>query len=148
LRTGELFKTLQYGFCKFLPDGKTIVSRPNTGSSLAILDFPSLNVIGTISASGDNSFAVVSPDGHFDATNLSNIDGLSWVIPSQPMRGLPVEIFFKQYYTPNLLQKILSREALPAVPPLSSLNLLQPKVEILSIVPAVRGATSKGAESD
>lgn len=149
-RTGELYKTLQYGFCKFLPDGKTIVSRPRTGSSLAILDFPSSKILGFVTAFDENSFAVVSPDGHFDATSLSSIEGLSWTIPSQPMRGLPIEIFFKQYYTPNLLQDILSREALPAVPSLSGLNLLQPEVEITSIVPASGAShkSSKGAESD
>jgi WD40 repeat protein len=81
----------------------------------------------------DGSWAVVAPDGRFDSNDLENIKGLHWVMPDDPMRPLPVEIFMRDYYEPKLLPRLLAGEEFRPVRPLAELNRFQPKVEIKDV---------------
>jgi WD40 repeat protein len=83
----------------------------------------------------DGDWAVVSPDGLFDASNLEAIKGLNWVLPDDPMTPLPLEIFPRDYYEPRLLSRLLRGERLKPRRTLSELNRVQPHVRITSIEP-------------
>jgi len=85
----------------------------------------------------DGTWVVVDTEGRFDTNNLEDIKGLHWLFPDNPTRPLPLEIFMRQYYEPRLLPRIiankLSGKTFSPVPPLASLNRVQPKIEITQI---------------
>jgi hypothetical protein len=53
----------------------------------------------------DGSWIVVDPEGRFDTNNLEEIQGLHWIMPDDPFKPLPVEIFMREYYEPRLLPR-------------------------------------------
>jgi WD40 repeat protein len=83
----------------------------------------------------DGTWVAVAPDGRFDTNNLDEIRGLHWIFPDDPLRLLPLEIFMRIYYEPRLLARILAGEKFAPVPPLASLNRIQPTVRITQITP-------------
>ena len=73
-------------------------------------------------------------EGRFDTSDLDGGAPLAWVVSSEPMRALPLEIFMRDYYTPRLLTRIVSVEKLPEVRPIAEItNRVQPEVKIVSV---------------
>ena len=89
-----------------------------------------------------DGWAVIRRDGRFAAKVSKPVEGLSWVVPDDPFRPLPPEIFMRDYYEPRLLPRLLAGEEFPAVRPLQDLNRVQPIVEISEIT-AVEGAENR-----
>jgi len=89
--------------------------------------------VATLVSFDEGSWAVVDPDGRFDTNNLDGRAPLHWILDSDPMRPLPLEIFMRDYYTPRVLTRILSGEELPPLPNIAELNRVQPKVEVLAV---------------
>lgn len=83
----------------------------------------------------DGTWLVVDPQGRFDTNNLEEINGARWVMPDDPLKPLPVEIFMRDYYEPRLLPKILNGEALTSGTSgsIGNLNRVQPTVAVLSV---------------
>lgn len=103
-------------------DGLTRVWERATGVEVCrVVSFP------------DGAWVAVSPDGRFDTNNLEAIRGLHWIVPDDPLRPLPLEIFMRQYYEPRLLARLLNGERLKPVPALASLNRSQPRVSITDV---------------
>ena len=86
-----------------------------------------------------SDWVVADREGHFDANNLDEIKGLSWVFPDEPFRALPPEIFLRDYYQPKLLPILLRGEKLPEVRSLADLNRAQPQVDLLKVEPEPGG---------
>ncbi|HEY6046776.1 MAG TPA: caspase family protein, partial [Pyrinomonadaceae bacterium] len=82
--------------------------------------------------SGD--WIVVAPDGRFDTNNLDEIKGLNWVMPDDPFRPIPAEVFMRDYYEPRLLSRLFSGEKLPPIKSAADLNRVQPGVAIKEIL--------------
>ena len=89
----------------------------------------------------NGGWVVVAPDGRFDAADLEENMALDWIVPDDPMRLLPIEIFMRDYYEPQLLSRILAGDPLPAVRDLSELNRVQPQVELSKITLEPSGET-------
>lgn len=84
----------------------------------------------------DGNWAVLDPDGRFDAGNLEEIKGLHWILPGSPFKPVPIETLMQDYYEPGLLARIIKGEKIArTVPDLSGLNILRPSVGISSITP-------------
>jgi len=83
----------------------------------------------------DGGWAVFDPEGRFDSNDLDAINGIHWVVPDDPYRPLPPEIFMRDYYEPRLLSRILAGETFKPVRSLASLNRVQPSVEITKVEP-------------
>jgi WD40 repeat protein len=83
----------------------------------------------------DGSWAAVASDGRFDTNNLESVRGMNWVMPDDPMKALPIEIFMRDYYEPRLLTRLFKGEELPKLPSLTELNRVQPKVEKIRVIP-------------
>jgi WD40 repeat protein len=83
----------------------------------------------------NGDWAVVEPGGRFDTNNLEEIKGLYWIVPDEPMKPLPLEIFMRDYYEPNLLVRIMQHEQFDEIRSLAKLNRLQPEVKISSVEP-------------
>jgi WD40 repeat protein len=85
----------------------------------------------------NGGWAVVDPQGRFDTNDLDGGAPLVWVVSSEPMRALPLEIFMHDYYTPRLLASILNCETLTPIRSIAEItNRVQPVVEIASITPS------------
>jgi WD40 repeat protein len=103
-------------------DGTTRIWEADTGKELCRL----------ISFS-DGSWAVVDSEGHFDTNNIEEIKGLHWIMPDDPMKPLPIEIFMRDYYEPRLLPRLLNGEKFKQTRNLSDLNRVQPQIRIAGI---------------
>lgn len=76
-------------------------------------------------------WAVVDPEGRFDVSDPTEVSGLHWVV-TENGRATPygIELFFRQYYEPSLLRRIVAGENFRPIPSIASLNRAQPKVAI------------------
>ena len=83
----------------------------------------------------DGTWVVIDTKGRFDTNNLETIKGMHWVMPDDPMRPLPLEIFMRTYFEPRLLSRMLKGESFVPVPDISQINRIQPVVRIDAINP-------------
>lgn len=95
------------------------------------------NILATVYGF-DSEWAVVSPNGRFDASNLENLRYIHWRFKDKSTgidTTLPVEAFMQNYYTPRLLARALSDSGsvTPAPEPIDKLNLVFPNVQIVSV---------------
>jgi hypothetical protein len=88
-------------------------------------------------------WAAVDDSGRFDGSDLENLEGLHWVTPDAPFETLPIEVFMRDFYEPQLLRRRLLRESLPPVPALGGLERLQPAVALEPVRPAADGASAQ-----
>jgi WD40 repeat protein len=138
VETGQEIRTFHghnYGVksVAFSPDGDRVLTGSEDGTT-KLWDARNGHELGTLVSFIDGSWAVVDPEGRFDTNDLDGSGALHWVMPDQPMRALPLEIFMRDYYTPRLLPRIMNRETLPPVRSIDEIeNRVQPDVAIISI---------------
>lgn len=117
----------------FSPGNNFIVSVVVDGS-LRLWDFDGEELCRLVSFA-DGSWVVATPDGRFDTNSLEEITEAHWIAPDEPIRPLPIEIFMRDYYEPNLLPRLLSGEKFLAVRNITDINRVQPVVTIESVTP-------------
>lgn len=84
----------------------------------------------------NNHWLVLDPAGRFDTDNIDQLDAFNWVMPDDPTRPLPVNVFMRDYYVPRLLPKLLDGEKLKPIANISKLNRAQPSVEVVQVTPS------------
>ena len=124
---------------QFSPDGLFLLSESldqtarlwNVGSGKEIVQLLSLT---------NNVWVAVTPEGRFDTDSIEEINGLQWVIPSNPFATLPLDVFMRQYYEPNLLRRVLScneenncDQEFKPLPSIAEINRVQPRVAIKEV---------------
>lgn len=119
----------------FSPNGKILVS----GSWDKTLRFWSVATgeeVSTLIPFDKDNWVMFTPDGRFN-TNLylDDTTNLTWIWPNDALHPLPVRVFLRDYYEPNLLRKVLADDKLESVRDLSTLNRTQPVVRIKEIKP-------------
>jgi uncharacterized caspase-like protein len=93
-----------------------------------------LEICSLVLLDKQGAWVIVAPDGRFDTNmDLSNVEGVHWILSGNPFRPLPLEIFMRDYYEPRLLPELLARKDMPKLPSLTELNRVQPEVKILAI---------------
>lgn len=117
----------------YSPDGKTLISASDDGS-MTLWDAASGQQLGNLYCTEGTDWTVITPEGRFDTSNLDDIRSIHWVLPDQPFTPIPVEAFFAQYYTPDLLTHLLHRDPLPPLPNIATINIAQPTVNIDKVV--------------
>lgn len=114
----------------FMPDGRWLVTASSDGT-VRIYNPQSGTPIATMVSYREGGWAVVDPEGRYDASDPDNSPGLYWLVewPQQGACGGTQVIELKQlkerFYTPGLLARKLgfNREPLPSV---AGLDRLQP----------------------
>ena len=108
LRTGQENQTTtsvvgSLDTISFAPDGNTLASG-GTGPELHLWDVRHQRELGGLFAFPDGTWAVVDPDGRYDASNAGRIDWLHWVVGNEP---IDLDQLKERYYEPGLLSKLL-----------------------------------------
>jgi WD40 repeat protein len=118
----------------FSPDGRFILTTADTESAY-VWSAAAGKWLCKLSRFYDDGWTwlVLSPDGRFDTNNLEEIKGIHWIMPDDPLRPLPLEIFMRDYYEPRLLPRILDGEEFRPIRALQDLNRVQPEVKITRI---------------
>ncbi len=87
------------------------------------------------------TWVVFDEEGRFDTDDISGIQGLVWLLPNDPLRPLPLEIFMKDYFFPNLITRKLAGGVAP-VESIAAPETTTPKLTIdkIDVDPATRTA--------
>lgn len=121
------------------PDGLYLTIASEDGS-VSFHDLKTGAEVCRIFSFAEGDWVAVTPDGRFDTNNLESIRGLVWISPLEPLKALPLEIFARQYYEPGLLRRTLQcnqagncAEEFPALPAISEINRVQPRITLKEI---------------
>jgi WD40 repeat protein/uncharacterized caspase-like protein len=116
-------------------DGKQeeLVTAIVADGQVELLDFRIGRRIARLVGQSDGTWIVITDDGRFDTNNIDAMTALSWVLPGDRMKPLPIEIFMREYFQPGLLLRALKAEPLPPVVDILDQNILQPAVAIEDI---------------
>lgn len=90
-------------------------------------------------ALADGSWVVADPEGRFDAARPDHIPQAHWVLDHEPGQALPIELLLRDFYEPQLLARILTRERLAPIPRLGELDRLRASLRIEQVRPAAEG---------
>lgn len=126
----------------FSPNGRllAIVEPDRTVNPWDVSNGPvGLRRLARLITFADGNWAVVAEDGRYDASDPADLDGLAWVMPEAPTKPVPLSVFFRDYYEPRLLPRLLAGEVFPPSDSLNDLDRTQPRVEIVVVEPAEAG---------
>ncbi|SLN42941.1 WD domain, G-beta repeat [Falsiruegeria litorea R37] len=117
----------------FSPDGRLLAIAETSGVISLWEVQTGARLVRLVSLlSGD--WAVLGEDGRYDASDPGNFPALGWVLPDDPLRSLPVELFYREFFEPRLLPRLLNAEYLPPLPDLPALNRQQPELAFGDVV--------------
>lgn len=134
--TGRELRTLNHteiaGALTFSADGKLLAS-VCMDKSIKLWEVATGALIANLFTPGQQEWLVATSDGRFDTNTLDNIGGIHWMLPEDPSKATPLEIFMRDYYEPGLLTTLLTGGRLTAIPDFKSLNRTQPRVSDLQV---------------
>ena len=93
----------------FSPDGRHVLTS-STDSHTRIFDVVSGALLASLISFRDGTWAVVDAEGRFDAANGGDVIGLHWAVG---LETIALSQLKDRYYHPNLLARILGRNAEP-----------------------------------
>ena len=111
----------------FSPDGKRILSS-SQDSTTRLWDIDTGRELCSLVSFTDGTWAVVDPEGRFDASNGGDVRGLHWVVGNEP---ISLDQLKDRYYDPGLLAKYMgfNKEPLRQVAAFADPKL-QPDVQL------------------
>ncbi len=130
---------------RFSPDDVLLaIVEENGGASLwdTFTGEKLVSLMSLSSLDGQTGWLTVSPDGRYDANDPGDVAALSWIRRDAPLHPLPVSVFYRDYYEPRLLPRLLALEALPEVRDIRDINIDVPDVTIKEVREQQRGVLS------
>ena len=118
-------------FLEFSPDGRHLAVMSVDDIGARIYDLATGAELAVMVSFIDGTWAVISPDGRFDASNGGAVDGLHWVVG---LETIDLDQLKARYYEPGLLAKLLgfNDEPLRRIEGIGAEDLgLHPAVETL-----------------
>ncbi len=96
------------GSVAFHPRGYLITS-VNGDGSIRLFSRATGKLVATLVAAGEGDWLVVTPEGYFDGSPAA-WSRVGWRFADDPLRVMPVEAFFNEFYKPGLLPAVFSGE--------------------------------------
>ena len=87
----------------FAPDGKRVLTG-SSDSTTRVWDAQTGRELCRLISFRDGTWAVVDPEGRFDAANGGDVEGLHWVVGNEP---IALKQLKERYYDPGLLAKCM-----------------------------------------
>ena len=116
------------GSVAFHPNGYLITS-VNGDGSIRLFSRTTGNLIATLVVGGEGDWLVITPEGFFDGS--PNAWGkVGWRFADDPLRVMPVEAFFNEFYRPGLLPAIFSGQTPKAAGVISDRDRRQPRIKL------------------
>ena len=119
------------------PDGRLMLAIAETDGTVGLWDVSKgpadLRHLAKLIAFEDGGWAVVGADGRYDASDPADLDGLNWVLPDAPTKPVPLSVFYRDYYEPGLLPRLLAGEEFPPIESISNRDRVQPQVQITDV---------------
>lgn len=115
------------------PDAKRLLVGDEQGV-VTLYDLSRRELLARLYNFSGGNWAVVDRQGRFDTNNVEGLERLHWVMPDEPFRAYPLELFMREYFEPQLLAKLLNNQPLPPVPDVTSINKARPVVSIDKIL--------------
>ena len=100
--------------------------RPEMGDNLN-----RIHELATLSITPDAKIIAHDSAGRFDVDRFGKLNELYWRLPDQPFRPVPLELFMRDFYEPDLVAKILSDSPLRPVRRLDEIDRRQPGVRFV-----------------
>ena len=94
----------------------------------------------------DGDWAVVGTDGRYDASDPADLEGLAWVMPDAPTEPVPLSVFYRDYYEPRLLPRLLAGESFREIKSIADRDRKQPYVKIVAVEPTGAGRVNVTVE--
>ncbi len=117
----------------FSTNGKFFASGSND-ATIKLWDMRNNELLATLISLERDEWVLATPEGRFDTNkSLDRVEGLHWVIHTEGLEALPLDIFMRPYYEPRLLPRLLANDDFREVPSLESINRVQPKVTITDV---------------
>ena len=133
----------------FSPDGR-VLAMAETDGSVVFWDVSSgprgVRRLASLVTFEDGGWAVVGEDGRYDASDPGDLKGLAWVMPDAPTEPVPLSVFYRDYYEPGMLRRLLAGEWFPEIKSITDLDREQPHVEIVAVEPGEHGRVSVTVE--
>ncbi|HJR07877.1 MAG TPA: caspase family protein [Pyrinomonadaceae bacterium] len=124
-------------------DGKLIVSG-SWDRTLKVWDAQTGAELATLIASGANDWLVVTPDGLFDGSPAA-WGQILWRFSTQLRDVAPVELFFNEFYYPNLLADIFAGQRPKAAKDFAQRDRRQPQLKLALAEESKTAAASAAA---
>src|SRR5262249_37833272 len=109
----------------FSPDGRKVLTS-SLDQTTRLWNSSSITELCGLISFDDGTWAVVDPEGRYDASNGGDIDGLHWVYGDEPYK---LSQFKDRYYDPYLLAKYLGFSVEP-LRPVAGFDHFEPEPEI------------------
>ena len=126
----------------FSPDDSLLAVVEADGSATLWNTLTGEKFVKMMSLQEDGGWLTVAPDGRYDASDPGDVAALSWVRKSDPLTPLPVSVFYRDYYEPRLLPRLLALDAFPEIRDIAEINIDVPKVAIDKVAETERGLLS------
>ena len=121
-----------FGGDEFSPDGTHLFGEQADGT-ISMWRVADGKLVARLITLADGEWAVVAADGRYDASDPADLDTLAWVMPDASSEPVPLAVFYRDYYEPRLLPRLMAGEELPPIRSVAALDRTQPRVAIVHI---------------
>jgi WD40 repeat protein len=114
------------------------------GARLLAIDFDGTVHIYDLPSGDERGVLVFTPEGtwtaadvetgEFDSNTARELHAFHWLFPREGATPIPPEVFVRDYFHPGLFLELVAGRRDHRPPPVSTLNILQPKVSVTSVV--------------
>ena len=126
----------------FSPDDSLLAVVETDGSATLWNTLTGEKLVKMMSLQEDGGWLTVAPDGRYDASDPGDVAALSWVRKSDPLTPLPVSVFYRDYYEPRLLPRLLALDNFPEIRDIADIDIHVPGVTIDKVAETERGLLS------